>query len=88
MAPLLPYFHSLYNTGDFAILLSTGLPWYAALLLNFLSSLTAIIGFFVGVTIGTKSVESTNWILTAAVGLFIYVALVDLVSVSCWLRVM
>ena len=62
------------------ILLSTGLPWYAALVLNFLSSLTAIFGFFVGVTIGTNSDEANEWILTAAVGLFLYVALVDLVS--------
>ena len=67
-------------SGDFAILLSTGLSWYFALLLNFLSSLTAIVGFFVGVTIGTESAESNSWILTAAVGLFLYVALVDLVS--------
>ena len=67
------------NSGDYAILLSTGLSWYAALLLNFFSSLTAIIGFFVGVVIGTESAESNQWILMIAVGLFLYVALVDLV---------
>ena len=71
--------HKLICSGDFAILLSTGLKWRVALLFNFLSSLTAVVGFFVGVAIGTSSVESNNWILTAAVGLFLYVALVDLV---------
>ena len=69
-----------YYSGDYAILLSTGLSWYAALLLNFFSSLTAFSGFFVGVAIGTESAESNRWILTIAVGLFLYVALVDLVS--------
>ena len=69
-----------YHSGDYAILLSTGLSWYAALLLNFFSSLMAIIGFFVGVAVGTESAESNRWILTIAVGLFLYVALVDLVS--------
>ena len=66
-------------SGDYAILLSAGLSWYSALLLNFFSSLTAVVGFFVGVTIGIESEESNQWILTLAVGLFLYVALVDLV---------
>ena len=68
------------DSGDYAILLSTGLSWYAAMLLNFFSSLTAIVGFFIGVAIGTNSETSNQWILTLAVGLFLYVALVDLVS--------
>ena len=75
------------NLGDYAILLSTGLSWYAAILLNFFSSLTAIIGFFVGVAIGTNSEAANNWILTIVVGLFLYVALVVLVnntSYICW----
>ena len=80
---LIYYFscHALvhFSSGNYAILLSSGLSWYAALLLNFFSSLTAIVGFFVGVAIGTESEESTSWILTIAVGLFLYVALVDLV---------
>ena len=70
----------LFPSGNYAILLSSGLSWYSALLLNFFSSLTAIIGFFVGVTIGTESEEANQWILTIAVGLFLYVALVDLVG--------
>ena len=66
--------------GDYVILLSTGLSWYTALLLNFISALTAVIGFFIGVAISTTSEEVNGWILAFAAGLFIYIALVDLVS--------
>ena len=62
------------------ILLSTGMEWYIALLFNFVSALTAVIGFFVGVAISTSSDQATEWILAIAAGVFIYIALVDLVS--------
>ena len=45
-----------------------------------MSSLTAVVGFFVGVAVGTASMEANGWILAAAAGVFLYVALVDLVS--------
>ena len=57
------------------------MTWYAALFFNFISALTAIIGFFVGVGIGTASEEANAWILAAAAGVFLYIALVDLVSI-------
>ena len=63
------------------ILLSTGLSWYSALLFNLFSSLSAILGFFVGVAAGTASEDANAWILAFAAGLFIYIALVDLVCV-------
>ena len=44
-----------------------------------MSALTAVIGFFIGVAIGTESEEVNAWILAFAAGLFIYIALVDLV---------
>ena len=70
----------IISTGDYVILLSTGLSWYVALFFNFLSALTAVLGFFVGAAIGTESEEANGWILAAAAGFFIYIALVDLVS--------
>ena len=73
-------FYSFSSPGDFAILLSTGLPWYTALFFNFVSALTAVIGFFVGVAVGTSSSEAIGWILAIAAGVFTYIALVDLVS--------
>ena len=56
------------------------MSWYSALTFNFLSALTALLGFFVGVAIGTESQVANGWILAVAAGIFIYIALVDLVS--------
>ena len=67
-------------SGNFAILLSAGFSWYVALLINFVLATTSIVGFIVGVAVGTESRVYTQWILALAVGLFLYVALVDLVS--------
>ena len=56
------------------------MKWYVALSFNFVSALTAIVGFFVGVAISTQSSEANSWILALAAGVFLYIALVDLVS--------
>ncbi|XP_065920533.1 zinc transporter ZIP6-like [Dysidea avara] len=72
-------FHELpHEFGDFAILLSSGMKWYVALMYNFLSAITAIIGMFVGVAIGNSEEDATPWILSITAGIFLYVALVDL----------
>jgi len=55
-----------------------------ALFYNFISALAAIIGMFVGVAIGTSEDGATPWILAITAGIFLYVALVDLVSKSAW----
>ena len=55
------------------------MKWYVALVYNFLSAVAAIIGMFVGVGIGHASEDSTAWILAITAGIFLYVALVDLV---------
>ena len=71
---------SLLSLGDYVILMSTGLSWYSALALNFASSLTSLVGFFVGVALSTTIAEAEVWILAATGGIFLYIALVDLVS--------
>ena len=68
--------------GNFAILISAGFSWYVALLINFMLATTSLVGLVLGVAVGTESRASTQWILALAVGLFLYVALVDLVSLS------
>ena len=74
-------FHEIpHELGDYFILLSTGMSWYMALFFNFVSALTAVLGFFIGVAIGTSNEEANNWILAIAAGVFLYIALVDLVS--------
>ena len=55
------------------------MQWYVALMYNTLSAITAIIGMFTGVAIGNASEDSTPWILAITAGVFLYVALVDLV---------
>lgn len=70
-----------FSAGDFAILLSTGMKWHVALFYNFVSALTAFLGMFIGVAVGNVSLVALDWILAAVAGIFLYVALVDMVSV-------
>ena len=66
-------------SGDFAVLLNSGLSIKQALVMNFISSLTAFIGGIIGVSLGTQW-AATNWIFAITAGLFVYIALVDMVS--------
>ncbi|XP_070558927.1 zinc transporter ZIP12-like isoform X2 [Ptychodera flava] len=68
-----------HELGDFAILLNGGLSFKKALLYNFLSALTAFIGLYVGLAVGSDSV-TRQWIFAVTAGIFLYVALVDLMS--------
>ncbi|XP_019849664.1 PREDICTED: zinc transporter ZIP6-like isoform X1 [Amphimedon queenslandica] len=67
-----------HEMADFGILVKSGLHWVTALMFNFLSSLTAIVGFFIGVAISTNSATSKEWLLAIAAGSFLYIALADL----------
>ena len=55
------------------------MKWYIALFYNSISAAVAIVGVFIGVAIGNASEDSTAWILSITAGVFLYVALVDLV---------
>ena len=72
--------HLYAPVGDYAILLSTGMKWYIAAFYNLVSALTAVIGMFIGVAVGNVSEVATSWIFVIAAGIFLYVALVDMVS--------
>ena len=65
--------------GDFAVLLNSGLSLCRALLFNFISSLSAMAGLYVGLAISTHE-ETRTWIVAITAGMFLYIALVDLVS--------
>jgi zinc transporter ZupT len=50
---------------------------YQALALNFLSALPGLLGFYIGISV-SREAQVGSWILTITAGIFIYVALVDL----------
>ncbi|KAL3997394.1 ZIP Zinc transporter family protein [Acanthocheilonema viteae] len=66
-----------HELGDFAVLIESGLSIPRAMFLNFLSSLTAYAGLFVG--LAAISVDSAVEILLAiTAGMFLYVAWLDM----------
>lgn len=66
-----------HELGDFAALLHAGLSVHRALLLNLTSAITAFAGLYVALGIGFTE-DSEAWILAVATGLFLYVALCDM----------
>ncbi|CAF0781891.1 unnamed protein product [Adineta steineri] len=66
-----------HEFGDYAILIQSGFSHCRALLWNFLSATTAFIGFFVGASVSTSE-NSRQWIFAVTIGMFLYIALVDL----------
>lgn len=66
-----------HELGDFAALLHAGLTVRRALLLNLASAVTAFVGLYVALAVGVGE-ESEAWILAVATGLFLYVALCDM----------
>ncbi|XP_045182117.2 metal cation symporter ZIP14-like [Mercenaria mercenaria] len=67
-----------HELGDFAVLVSTGMSIKKAMLLNFVSSLTAFAGLYLGLALGEQE-EASQWIFAVGAGMFLYVALTDLV---------
>ncbi|XP_068715373.1 metal cation symporter ZIP14-like [Montipora foliosa] len=66
-----------HELGDFAVLLTAGMSVKMALLANFLSALSCYIGLAIGIYIGQEG-EVRFWIFAIAGGMFLYVALVDM----------
>ena len=78
---LLTKYCCLLLAGDVAILLSAGWPAGRIAIFQLMSAATAFIGLYLGVSLA--SVEgSSDWIFVVAAGMFLYVALGDVVSES------
>ena len=74
------FFLSPCVTGDFAVLLTAGMTVKMALLANLLSALSCYIGLAIGIYVGQEA-DVRFWIFAVAAGMFLYVALVDMVRV-------
>lgn len=76
-----------HEIGDFAVLLKAGMSAKQAMFYNILSSILCFFGCVLGIAIGHIDVAN-DWVFAAAGGMFIYIALVDMVSekTSIWLE--
>lgn len=66
-----------HEIGDFAMLLKAGMTIKQAVFYNILSSVLACVGMIIGLLLGSLHTFSA-WIFTATAGIFLYVALVDM----------
>lgn len=67
-----------HEVGDFAMLLKAGMSVKQAVCYNILSSILAFVGMIVGRFLGDLP-NLTPWIFMATAGVFLYVALVDMI---------
>lgn len=69
----------LSPTGDFAMLLRAELPFRQLLLLSLVSGALGLGGAALGVGLSLGPVPLTPWVFGVTAGVFLYVALVDMV---------
>uniref|UniRef100_A0A8C2ZNL6 Metal cation symporter ZIP14 n=1 Tax=Cyclopterus lumpus TaxID=8103 RepID=A0A8C2ZNL6_CYCLU len=67
-----------HELGDFVILLNAGMSIQQALFFNFLSACCCYLGMGFGILAGNSF--SPNWIFALAGGMFLYIALADMVK--------
>ncbi|XP_034549410.1 zinc transporter ZIP10 isoform X2 [Notolabrus celidotus] len=67
-----------HELGDFAVLLKAGMSVKQAIVYNLLSALMAYVGMLIGTAVGQYTNSVTSWIFAITAGMFLYVALVDM----------
>ncbi|KAG2458326.1 zinc transporter ZIP6 [Polypterus senegalus] len=68
-----------HELGDFAVLLKAGMTVRQAILYNLLSAMMGYLGMITGILIGHYAENISMWVFALTAGLFMYVALVDMV---------
>ncbi|RNA44831.1 zinc transporter ZIP4 [Brachionus plicatilis] len=66
-----------HELGTYAVLMKSGFSFWQALIFNLITALSCLIGFYVGVSVSDEE-EARKWIFTITAGMFLYIALVDL----------
>uniref|UniRef100_A0A8C0GLP1 Solute carrier family 39 member 10 n=1 Tax=Chelonoidis abingdonii TaxID=106734 RepID=A0A8C0GLP1_CHEAB len=67
-----------HELGDFAVLLKAGMTVKQAIVYNLLSAMMAYVGMLIGTAVGQYANNITLWIFAVTAGMFLYVALVDM----------
>jgi len=67
-----------HEIGDFAMLIKAGMTIKQAIFYNVLSSFLAMVGMVFGLLVGASLPQVTPWLFSATAGVFLYVALVDM----------
>ncbi|XP_063286239.1 zinc transporter ZIP10 [Pelobates fuscus] len=67
-----------HELGDFAVLLKAGMTVNQAIVYNLLSAMMAYVGMLIGIAVGQYADNITLWIFAITAGMFLYVALVDM----------
>uniref|UniRef100_A0A0A9XM25 Zinc transporter foi n=1 Tax=Lygus hesperus TaxID=30085 RepID=A0A0A9XM25_LYGHE len=67
-----------HEIGDFAVLLKAGMSTKEAVVYNMISSILCLIGMSMGVLLGQND-NVKLWVFSAAAGMFLYIALVDMI---------
>lgn len=70
-----------HELGDFAVLIKAGMSARKAVYYNVLSSVLSFFGMVLGIIVGDTP-EASAWIFACAAGMFIYIALVDMVNIK------
>ena len=68
----------LHSSGDFAVLLSTGMRPKMVLLANFFCACCCFVGLYIGILVSAAD-STRQWIFAVTAGMFLYISLVDLV---------
>ncbi|XP_055385279.1 zinc transporter foi [Condylostylus longicornis] len=66
-----------HELGDFAILIKAGMTPKAAVAYNCLTAILSFVGMIFGIVFGEND-DASRWMFSVAAGLFIYIALVDM----------